>query len=133
MLYGLLIFLFSIICIFLIIIVLVQKGKSSMGMGSLGGGTQLLFGGSGGQDLFQKITWVLGFIFMSSSLILALLKEESSGFITRATKQIQNLVNTETTNVSESISNKEPEKQQANKSESEVAEKTENNQDIEKK
>jgi protein translocase SecG subunit len=53
---------------------MVQKGKSSMGLGTLGGGTQLLFGGSGGQDLFQKITWVLGALFMISSLTLALMK-----------------------------------------------------------
>lgn len=53
---------------------MVQKGKSSMGLGSLGGGAQMLFGGSGGQDIFQKITWVLGAVFMISSLALALMK-----------------------------------------------------------
>lgn len=81
MLYGLLVFLFSLVCIFLVIIILIQKGKSSMGMGSLGGSTQLLFGGSGGQDIFQKITWVLGFLFLSGSLTLAILKKESSSIL----------------------------------------------------
>lgn len=56
------------------LLIMVQKGKSSMGLGSLGGGAQMLFGGSGGQDIFQKITWVLGTIFMVSSLLLALMK-----------------------------------------------------------
>jgi len=56
------------------LLIMVQKGKSSMGLGSLGGGAQMLFGGSGGQDIFQKITWVLGALFMASSLILALMK-----------------------------------------------------------
>jgi protein translocase SecG subunit len=51
-----------------------QKGKSGMGMGGLGGGAQMIFGGSGGQDLFQKITWVLGTIFMSGALILSLMR-----------------------------------------------------------
>lgn len=41
-----------------------------MGLGGLGGGSQLLFGGSGGQDLFQKITWGLGAIFISLAIIL---------------------------------------------------------------
>lgn len=50
-----------------------------MGLGSLGGGAQMLFGGSGGQDLFQKITWVLGSIFMGLSLILALMKSSYMG------------------------------------------------------
>lgn len=49
-----------------------------MGLGGLGGGTQMLFGGSGGQDLFQKITWFFIAIFMSGSLMLTLIKSSSS-------------------------------------------------------
>ncbi len=45
-----------------------------MGLGAFGGGTQMLFGGSGGQDLFQKITWGLGAAFLFGSLLLALMK-----------------------------------------------------------
>lgn len=70
MFYGFLLTLFVVLCLFLIVIILVQKGKGSSGLGSLGGGTQMLFGGSGGQDLFQKITWILGAIFMAGSLLL---------------------------------------------------------------
>ena len=74
MIFGLLITLYVIICIFLILIILVQKGKGSMGIGNLGGGTQLLFGSSGGQDLFQKITWCFGVIFVGGSLLLSTMK-----------------------------------------------------------
>lgn len=74
MLYGLLLTVYFINCLLLILIVLIQKSKSSMGIGSIGGGSQMLFGGSGGQDIFQKITWTLGGIFMASSLLLALMK-----------------------------------------------------------
>lgn len=49
-----------------------------MGLGSLGGGSQVLFGGSGGQDIFQKITWVLLALFMSSSLVLSIMKSRVS-------------------------------------------------------
>lgn len=77
MLFGFLITLFTFVCFLLVLIILVQQGKGSMGLGSLGGGTQMLFGGSGGQDIFQKITWVLGAIFMIGSLVLAIMK--SSG------------------------------------------------------
>ncbi len=45
-----------------------------MGLGGLGGGTQMLFGGSGGQDMFQKMTWILTAIFLFGSLILAIMK-----------------------------------------------------------
>ena len=78
MLYELLVALFVFICFMLIFIILLQKSKSSMGLGSLGGSSQMLFGGSGGQDLFQKITWFLVAIFMSGSLMLTLMKSSSS-------------------------------------------------------
>jgi preprotein translocase subunit SecG len=76
-LYYLLITLFVILCFLLAIIILLQKGKGSLGLGYLGGSTQMLFGGSGGQDLFQKITWAMGALFMTGSLVLALMKTAS--------------------------------------------------------
>ncbi|MGB8367352.1 MAG: preprotein translocase subunit SecG [Candidatus Babeliales bacterium] len=78
MLYGLLVTLYIFVSIFLMLIVMIQKGKGSMGLGGLGGGTQLLFGGSGGQDIFQKITWILGAIFIGGSLMLSLMKSRES-------------------------------------------------------
>jgi len=79
MLVGLLIALLAIDALLLIFIILIQKGKGSMGLGALGGGTQMLFGGSGGQDLFQKITWILGTIFMAGSLTLSIMWSRSAG------------------------------------------------------
>jgi preprotein translocase subunit SecG len=77
MLIAFLTVLFVIVCLLLILLILVQRGKSSMGLGSMGGSAQMLFGGSGGQDIFQKATWVLGAIFMFGSLGLALLTTKS--------------------------------------------------------
>jgi preprotein translocase subunit SecG len=74
MLYGFMLFLFIILSLLLMMLVLVQKGKGSTGLGSLGGESQMLFGGSGGQDFLQKLTWVLGAFFMVGSLVLALIK-----------------------------------------------------------
>lgn len=71
---GLLSSLFTLACILLILIIMVQKGKGSMGLGSMGGGSQMLFGGGGGQDLFQKITWILGTVILVGSLGLSFLK-----------------------------------------------------------
>ncbi len=79
MLYGFLITLYIILCAFLILMILIQKGKSSMGLGGLGGGSQMLFGGSGGQDMFQKVTWILTGIFLLGSLVLSIMKTTQRG------------------------------------------------------
>ena len=47
-----------------------------MGLGNLGGGAQTLFGGSGGQDLFQKATWTLGALYIGGSLLLSIMKAQ---------------------------------------------------------
>lgn len=93
MFYGFLLTLFVILCLVLILIILVQKGKGSTGLGSLGGGTQMLFGGSGGQDMFQKITWVLGTIFMAGSLLLVIIGSSNTQLSTsrRAPMPMKNM------------------------------------------
>jgi protein translocase SecG subunit len=86
-LFALLSFIFAIFMVFLILIVLIQKGKGSLGIGNLGGGNQMLFGGSGGQDLFQKITWGLGAILIFGSLGLAVWKTKIIGVSTSLLRQ----------------------------------------------
>ncbi|KKT01082.1 MAG: Preprotein translocase, SecG subunit [candidate division TM6 bacterium GW2011_GWF2_43_17] len=71
MIYGLLVTLFVLLCILLMALILIQKSKGSLGLGNIGGSMQMLFGGSGGQDFLQKITWILGGIFMLSCLGLS--------------------------------------------------------------
>ncbi len=78
MLFGLLTFGFIILCFLMTFIIFLQKGKGSLGLGALGGGSQMLFGGSGGQDLFQKVTWVLLALFMFGSLSLSIMKSRGS-------------------------------------------------------
>jgi preprotein translocase subunit SecG len=78
LLQGFLTTLFVILCFMLIFIILLQKGKGGAGLFSnMGNANVKLFGGSGGQDVFQKATWVLGFLFLAGSLVLALMR--SSG------------------------------------------------------
>lgn len=74
MLFELVVILFSFICLLLILMVLIQKGNSSLGLGNIGGSNLMLFGGGGGQDIFQKTTWVFGAIFMGGSLVLSIMK-----------------------------------------------------------
>lgn len=80
MLYGFLVTLFVMCCFLLMFIIMLQEGKNSLGLGGMGGGAQMLFGGSGGQDIFQKTTWVLGAIFLFGSLALTLMKSRPESF-----------------------------------------------------
>lgn len=77
MLIGFLNFLYVLVCILIILLVLIQKGKSSLGLGGINAGGQILFGGSGGQDIFQKTTWVLGALLLGGCLGLAILKAKN--------------------------------------------------------
>lgn len=75
---GFFIFLFVVLSLFLVLFVLIQPGKGDMGLGSLGRGSQMLFGGSGGQDFFQKATWFMGAIFMAGALALSIYKTKEN-------------------------------------------------------
>jgi len=74
MLYGICVGLYIFLCLLLATLILVQQSKSSAGIGAFSGQTQMLFGGSGGQDVLQKATWVIGALVMLSSLTLSLWK-----------------------------------------------------------
>lgn len=78
---------FVFMCFFLILLVLVQKGKSSMGIGAMGGRSQMLFGATGGQDIFQKTTWVLVAFFLFGSLTLSIIKTRTHTGVTAVNYQ----------------------------------------------
>lgn len=60
-------------CVFLMLVVLIQPGKSG-GMGALtGAAAQQVFGGRGAGTILTKITWVTATIFFITSITLAYL------------------------------------------------------------
>jgi preprotein translocase subunit SecG len=65
---------FIILCILLSFFILIQQGKGDIGIGMLGGTSQTLFGGSGGQEFFVKTTWVLGSLFLAGALGISILR-----------------------------------------------------------
>ncbi|MBI2344502.1 preprotein translocase subunit SecG [Candidatus Dependentiae bacterium] len=79
-------FLFSILCLFIILMVLIQRGKGNMGLGNIGGNNQMLFGTSG-QDIFQKITWICCVLLLVSSFVLAFVKAKQVGYKPRSYQQ----------------------------------------------
>lgn len=69
---AVLITLHIIVCIALIVVVLLQAGKGAeMGVSFGGGGSNTVFGASGGRDFMSKLTAAAAIIFMLTSLTLA--------------------------------------------------------------
>lgn len=61
------------VCLALILIVLLQKGKGASMGAAFGGSSQTVFGSAGASSFLQKITVAAAVIFMFTSLSLALI------------------------------------------------------------
>jgi len=69
-----------IVCIFLILVVLVQQGKGADWAGAFGGGgTQTAFGARGAGTVLSKATTVAAVVFMITSLTLTILVSRPGG------------------------------------------------------
>ncbi|MCL4402137.1 MAG: preprotein translocase subunit SecG [Acidobacteria bacterium] len=69
-----------VVCVFLIIVVLLQSGKAADLAGAFGGmGSQTAFGPRGSATLLSKATTLSAVIFMFTSLSLSILATRSSG------------------------------------------------------
>jgi len=67
-------FLHVVICIFLIIVVLLQSGKAADLAGAFGGmGSQTVFGPRGTATVLSKATTIAASLFMITSLVLVIL------------------------------------------------------------
>ena len=76
----LLTFFHVIVCIFLVLVVLLQQGKSADWSGAFGGGgTQNTFGARGSGTVLGKATTAAAILFMITSLALAVLISRSGG------------------------------------------------------
>ncbi len=81
MLYFVVLLLHILVCIFLIIVVLLQSGKAADLAGAFGGmGSQTAFGPRGSATLLSKATTVSAVIFMLTSLSLSILATKRAGF-----------------------------------------------------
>jgi len=68
------------VCVFLIIVVLLQSGKAADLAGAFGGmGSQTAFGPRGSATLLSKATTISAVLFMLTSLSLSILATRSSG------------------------------------------------------
>ena len=70
------------VCLFLILVVLLQTGKGADLAGAFGGGgSQTAFGARGATTLLHKLTTVSAGIFMATSLILAVMASRPGGTV----------------------------------------------------
>ncbi len=60
------------LCLFMILIILLQPAKGDMGAAFGGGGSGAMFGPRGPASLLQRITTVVAVMFMGTSITLAL-------------------------------------------------------------
>src|SRR6476659_2138463 len=68
------------VCVFLIIVVLLQSGKAADLAGAFGGmGSQTAFGPRGSATLLSKATTISAVLFMVTSLTLSILATRSAG------------------------------------------------------
>jgi preprotein translocase subunit SecG len=80
MLYTLLTILHVLVCLFLIVVVLLQSGKAADLAGAFGGmGSQTAFGPRGSATLLSKATTASAVLFMVTSLSLSILATRRSG------------------------------------------------------
>jgi preprotein translocase subunit SecG len=78
--YALVMTIHIVVCIFLIIVVLLQSGKAADLAGAFGGmGSQTAFGPRGSATLLSKATTISAVLFMVTSLSLSILATRNSG------------------------------------------------------
>jgi preprotein translocase subunit SecG len=73
-------------CTFLILVILIQPGKSG-GMGIFGAaGAQQVFGGRGAGNFLTKTTWATAAVFFATSITLAYLSSSSDDSLAEKAK-----------------------------------------------
>lgn len=90
MLYILTLIVHIAVCIFLIIVVLLQSGKAADLAGAFGGmGSQTAFGPRGSATLLSKATTISAVLFMITSLSLSILATRNAGLGTTVLEDVQ--------------------------------------------
>jgi len=81
--YALVMLVHVVVCVFLIIVVLLQSGKAADLAGAFGGmGSQTAFGPRGSATLLSKATTISAVLFMVTSLSLSILATRNAGLRT---------------------------------------------------
>src|SRR5688500_17843283 len=80
---------YVLVCLFLILVVLLQAGRGG-GMGAaFGGSSQSVFGGAGAGNFLQKLTVVMAAMFMILSASLAYISSSSDKAFDKAAEAVR--------------------------------------------
>lgn len=96
-------------CLFMVLVILVQPGRSG-GLGAAfgGAGAQQVFGGRGATNLLAKITWILMSVFFLTSILLAYMSSSGDEALEEAGKANTKLLEEEEKKEEESKSEATP-------------------------
>src|SRR5690242_20647495 len=75
---------FVLVCLFLILVVLLQPGRGGVGGAFGGGSSQTMFGGSGAGNFLTHLTSISAALFMILSATLAYMSSSSDKWLERA-------------------------------------------------
>ena len=78
MLYEIFTFIFALVALLIIFFVSIQKSQGGFFSGQGNNDSSIVFGGSGGMEIFQKITWFLGALLIFGTLFLSIYKTKIS-------------------------------------------------------
>jgi preprotein translocase subunit SecG len=82
MLYYLSVAIYVLVCLFLLLVVLLQQGKGGdMASAFGGGGSQTAFGARAGATVLTRATTVLGVLFMIGAIVLGIIGRQGPGSI----------------------------------------------------
>lgn len=113
MLFGIILTVHIIVCIFLIFIVLIQSGKGAELGAAFGGSSQTLFGARGAATFFSKMTTISAVVFMLTSLSLTVVTAKSGSVIKKvpAATQQKNIPQGPVTGPTQGVAPSQPAKQ----------------------
>lgn len=77
--------LYVLVCLFLIVVVLLQSGKGGGLGGAIGGGTsQQVFGGAGAGNILTRMTAICAALFMALAIVLEFMSSSGDRALDRA-------------------------------------------------
>lgn len=80
---------YVLVCVFLILVVLLQAGRGG-GMGAaMGGGSQTVFGGAGASNFLQRLTVISATLFMVLSAVLAYMSSTGEKSLEAAAERVR--------------------------------------------
>ncbi|MEY4578402.1 MAG: hypothetical protein RL701_3105 [Pseudomonadota bacterium] len=81
--------LYVMVCVFLILVVLLQAGRGGMGAAFGGGNSQTVFGGSGAGNFLTRLTVISAALFMMLSAVLTYVSSSGESSLERASERLR--------------------------------------------